>query len=150
MPRFDSRCTVCGHEEEIWAKPFERPPCMECGSPTERVWKSSASVAGDEIPGGVTIEAFGPKAETFYSKSDIARRAKELGLRPMVRHVPVPGTDKSEHTTSWATVSQYTLDAAAALVSRVTSVSVADPEVFPVGPSATPELVKDLWQQWEK
>jgi hypothetical protein len=150
MPRFDSRCLACGNVEEIWAKPFERPPCVECGGETERLWTTSAKAIADDIPGGQTIEAFGPRLEKFYSKSAIARRAKELGLEPMVRHVPVPGTDKSPHTTSWATISRYQLEAATEMVSRVASVSVPDPEAYPVAPSATPEIVKDLWQQMKQ
>ncbi len=41
---------------------------------------------GDEIVGGFVQENFGHEPETFYSKSAMARRAKELGLEPFVRH----------------------------------------------------------------
>jgi predicted RNA-binding Zn-ribbon protein involved in translation (DUF1610 family) len=126
MPTFDQHCTVCAWEAEIHAKPHEHPPCPTCGGVTERVWRASARVNGDEIPGGTWIENLGPEPMQFFAKSDIVREAKRRGLEPMVRHVPVPGTDKSPHTTSWDMPSQYTLDAAAALVARVTSVAVPE------------------------
>ena len=58
--------------------------------------RSATAVIGDEIPGGFVQEHFGHTPETFYSKSEMARRAKELGLSPMVRHV-----DGDKHVTRW-------------------------------------------------
>jgi hypothetical protein len=46
-------------------------------------------------------ENFGPTPEVFYSKKAMARRAKELGLMPFVRHIGENGTDKSSKTTRW-------------------------------------------------
>jgi hypothetical protein len=59
------------------------------------------SVQADEIPGGFVQENFGPTPEVFYSKKAMARRAKELGLMPFVRHIGENGTDKSSKTTRW-------------------------------------------------
>lgn len=56
----------------------------------------TAAVQGDDIPGGFVQENFGPQPEVFYSKRAMARRAKELGLEPMVRHV-----DGDRHVTRW-------------------------------------------------
>lgn len=50
----------------------------------------------DEFVGGFVQEHFGPTPEVFYSKSAMARRAKELGLEPMVRHV-----DGDKHVSRW-------------------------------------------------
>lgn len=61
----------------------------------------ATAVISDEIQGGFVQENFGSKPEVFYSKSDMARRAKELGLQPMVRHVGDSGSDKSKHTSRW-------------------------------------------------
>jgi hypothetical protein len=58
----------------------------------------------DGIPGGETLENVGPEPVTFYSRSEKRRYLKEHGLVEMVRHVPVPGTDTSPHTTSWTGV----------------------------------------------
>lgn len=59
------------------------------------------SVVGDDIPGGFEQTNFGHSPETFYSKKAMARRAKELGLEPFVRHVGEPGSDKSSKTQRW-------------------------------------------------
>ena len=56
----------------------------------------SFNVIGDDIPGGFVQENFGHQPEVFYSKQAMARRAKELGLQPMVRHV-----DGDQHVTRW-------------------------------------------------
>jgi hypothetical protein len=58
-------------------------------------------VIGDEIPGGFVQENFGHAPEVFYSKKEMARRAKELGLIPFVRHVGTQGSDKSDKTSRW-------------------------------------------------
>ena len=59
------------------------------------------TVIDDSIPGGMTIENMGPVPLTFHSKSEWRREMKARGLRQAVRHMPLPGTDKSEHTTRW-------------------------------------------------
>lgn len=69
-------------------------------------------------PGGKTFENLGHEPQTFYSPAELTRYCKSHGIEPCVRHVPVPGSDKSPHTTSWAAVSQHQLDAATELVSR--------------------------------
>ncbi len=74
-----------------------------------------SNVNGDEIVGGFVQENFGPTPEVFYSKSDMARRAKELGLQPFVRNAG----PHDKHVPRWAGMDPYTLAAAAALVNRV-------------------------------
>ena len=149
MPRFDQQC-ACGWQGEIVAAPFENPPCPSCGGATERLWRSSASVNGDEIPGGVWIENLGPQPIRFDSKHDIVRYAKAHGMEPMVRHVPIPGTDKSPHTTNWAVTSPYQLEAATALVARMGTVMSPPNDPPHDGPYATPEDVKTVWQTLER
>ena len=83
-----SLCTVCGQPIEIGDF-----PCISTPKPHAKGW---ASVIGDEIPGGFVQEHFGHEPETFYSKSAMARRAKELGLEPRVRHV-----DGDQHVARW-------------------------------------------------
>lgn len=68
--------------------------------------------------GGKTFENLGHEPVTFYDKSSYTRYLKAHGISEFVRHVPVPGSDKSPHTTSWAGVSQYTLDGAKAMLER--------------------------------
>jgi hypothetical protein len=77
--------------------------CPECGEwLTIGDWpfcphgQGHANVIGDDIPGGFVQENFGSQPETFYSKSAMARRAKELDLIPFVRH-----GDDDKHTSRW-------------------------------------------------
>ena len=93
-------CGTCGHDLAVGDWPF----CPH-GRPH---WV----VSGDEIPGGFVQENFGPTPEVFYSKREMARRAKELGLEPMVRNAgPL-----DKHVPRWVSVD---LDAAKAAVERM-------------------------------
>lgn len=143
MPRFDQRCVQCQWEGEVFARPYEMPPCPACGGSTERVWRRSAGVRDDAWPGGKTFDNLGPEPVTLYSRSELRRELQARHLEECVRHVPLPGSDKSPHTTSWATMDPYTLDAARALVERDTGQSPS-PDVPPTGtvyPLATFEQV---------
>ena len=93
--------------------------CEKCGAPIEigdfpfcPHGRSVNGVIGDDIPGGFVQENFGHSPETFYSKKAMARRAKELGLIPMVRNAG----PHDKHVPKWSTVD---LKAATELVSRM-------------------------------
>jgi len=58
-------------------------------------------VRDDSIPGGMVIENLGPHPQTFYSRSEFKRAMDAAGVEQHVRHVPKPGSDKSDHTTRW-------------------------------------------------
>jgi hypothetical protein len=146
MPKFDQHCLACDWQGEVLTAPFEMPPCPACGSATERLWITAAKALKDEIPGGQIIENLGPQPMKFYSQSEIVKEAKRRGLEPMVRHVPIPGTDKSPHTTSWAAVGPYQMEQARLLLERVGTSTVTPPPPPTVEPEATPDLVADLWQ----
>lgn len=105
MPLYDLVCEA-GHEQIDRLLPVgSRPPCPECGGATVTLWRTSATVVADDLPGGVEIkhglchEDGSPR--TFYSKSEIRREAARRGLMPHVEHVPIRGTDKSPHTVRW-------------------------------------------------
>jgi hypothetical protein len=53
-------------------------------------------------PGGKTFENLGHDPVTFYSPAEKYQYLKTHGIAEFIRHQPVPGTDKSPHTTSWA------------------------------------------------
>jgi hypothetical protein len=73
------------------------------------------NAVGDDIPGGFVQENFGHEPETFYSKNAMARRAKELGLYPLVKNAgPL-----DKHCPRWSAVSPASLQQAEALVKRV-------------------------------
>lgn len=97
-------CEACGALLEVGDWPF-------CPHGRSRVVTIS-----DSIPGGVILENLGPEPVRVESESHRRRLMKERGLVDCVRHVPIPGTDKSPHTTSWAGADRTTLDNAAALV----------------------------------
>ena len=105
MPVYDLTC-VNGHEQrDKYLKLGERPPCPECGLPTETLWDSPPNVIGDDIPGGYVVrhglvnEDGSPRK--YYSKSEMLKEAKRRGLANIVTHVTAPDTDKSKHTTKW-------------------------------------------------
>jgi hypothetical protein len=79
------------------------PACAKCGATTIRVYTGHAShVHGDDIPGGILIyngicnKDGSPKR--YYSKSEMARVAKQKGLVNNVRHIGGQGSDKNKHT----------------------------------------------------
>lgn len=107
MPMYDRICPNKHEMIDCW-EPITIPEvaCKECGEPTERAWLSKpAAVIGDDIPGGVWMrhgvcnEDGSPRK--YYSKSEIAAEAKRRGLVNYVEHRPLPGSDKSKHTTKW-------------------------------------------------
>lgn len=101
MKKYDQHCEACGWTAEIMANPGENPPCPKCGCATERIYLGGYGMIGDEIPGGQVIENLGHEPVTVYSKSQLKREAEMRGLAMKVRHVGVPGSDKSPITTKW-------------------------------------------------
>ena len=105
----DVRCSAC---EAVRIDYLQRrsdeslPACEQCGQPTERVHLGKqAGVIDDSIPGGLEIRnGFCHPDGTprkFYSKSEIARAAKEAGWTNYVEHKGTKGGDRSPHTTRW-------------------------------------------------
>jgi hypothetical protein len=61
----------------------------------------------------------GDRPVTFYSPREQQQYMKARGIESFVRHVPVPGSDKSPYTTSWAGIAPETLAGATAMLERV-------------------------------
>jgi hypothetical protein len=93
---------------------MEETICQKCNEPLQvGDWPfcphgpGHSNVIGDDIPGGVIIrhglvnDDGSPRK--FYSKTEIAREAKRLGLTNEVRHItdPKSGSDKNPHTKRW-------------------------------------------------
>jgi putative FmdB family regulatory protein len=96
VPLYSYRCEACGTtEDRISTIATRNEQDCACGTRLSRTYTLGA-VVGDDIPGGFVQENFGHQPETFYSKKAMARRAKELGLEPFVRHV-----DGDKHVTRW-------------------------------------------------
>jgi hypothetical protein len=96
-------CEKCGQEMAIGGWPW---------CPHE---PGATGAIDDSFIGGRTYENLGHSEVTVYSRSELRRELKARGLEEYVRHVPVPGTDKSPHTTSWTGVN---LEAGKALAER--------------------------------
>lgn len=52
-----------------------------------------AAIERDEIPGGLTVENYGPNPITFYSHSERRAYMKAHGLHEIEKFCPMPGTD---------------------------------------------------------
>ena len=100
MPKYDYICQQ-GHEQiDVYAKYGDRPPCPTCGGSVEILWKSSfPNIIGDEMH--YTDHNMASQPITFTSKAERRRKMKELGIQEKIRHVGVPGSDKSAHTSRW-------------------------------------------------
>ena len=85
------KCESCGEELMVGSWPF----CKDGHAPAAKLF----NVISDECD--ITQEHFGANPEHFTSKSEMMRRAKELNLVPMVRHVGEQGSDKSTKTSRW-------------------------------------------------
>lgn len=124
-------CPDCGGELVIGSWPF----CPDHSL-------SRLGARSDDIPGGMTLENLGDQPVTVYSKSELRRELKERGLVEMVRHVPVPGSDKSPHTTSWSAVD---LDAGRVLAERQAHTRASKPEY-----RADPDVIATIKQVYEE
>jgi len=102
-------CGICGHRARVWTWDHQYPPdCPSCLFPLTKVLPAAdraATVIGDAcdvvVEHGLCWPGGAPRRYT--SKSEMAREAWKRGLTNYVRHVPLPGTDRSPHTVSWDT-----------------------------------------------
>lgn len=123
MPFYDYKCPTCLEViRDVVRRIADRndcPVCPVCGDKTERHFSLGGGTnIRDEYPGGIVIENLGPEPVKVYSNSERLKIMRERGLEEFVRHTPVPGTDKSPHTSDWSkgSMDPYTLEAAKALV----------------------------------
>ena len=78
----EGRCVECGRERHIG----DWPACPHPASHT--------SAHGDDIPGGMVLENYGPTPITVYSHTERLKIMKERGLELKERFCPKPGTDR--------------------------------------------------------
>ena len=118
MPIYDVVCEQ-GHEQrDLYRTVTDTIVCVTCGLPTHTLWTAGRSVLDNGWPGGRTFENLGPVPIRFDSRSEFQRYLTTHNLEPMVRHVPVAGSDKSPHTTSWSSISPETIAGATAMLER--------------------------------
>jgi hypothetical protein len=125
-------CPSCGAELVVGSWPF-------CPDHTRG---GSYNAQPNDWPGGKTFENLGGQPVTLYSRSELRRELKARGLEECVRHVPIPGTDKSPHTQSWVSVD---LDAARALAERQAHTKATSHE-----PDPSPEIVGRVKRTYEE
>src|SRR5687768_1674383 len=91
-------CDLCGGDIRIGDYPF-------CKGVASAHMPANPLVIGDDIPGGVEIKhgICWPDGtpRKYYTKSEMARVAKENNLENLVRHTPPQGSDKSKQTQRW-------------------------------------------------
>ena len=117
-------CLECGVVLELGMFPF----CH--GDPDAHTRVTAGRGADVTWPGGKTFENLGDTPQMFYSPAEKARYLRQHGIEEYVRHQPVPGSDKSPHTVSWAAISQHQLDGARAMLERVGSGSKESTETW--------------------
>lgn len=99
-------CDQCGGALRVGDYPF-------CHGDPAKHQRAVNSVISDECD--ITVENGFHTPQRFTSKADHRRALAAKGLEVNVRHVPIPGTDYSPHTTDWSRGS-VDLEAAIALV----------------------------------
>lgn len=79
-----------------------------------------STIRQDEIPGGLTVENYGPHPITFYSHGERRRYMKEHGLTEREKFAPLPGTDIDPQgiPNPKGYMDDYTREAGAALIAR--------------------------------
>lgn len=130
MPMYDFKCEG-GHEFEALAPVgTEHLRCRHagCSHYADKVWVTNPSnVIGDECD--IWQENGFSEMRHFTSKSERLRAIREAGCSEAVRHIGVPGSDKSPHTVSWSAISPETLESARALLERVGGITKSDEQV---------------------
>lgn len=168
MPLYDYECTrgcrvhMLDVARRIADRDVGAPLCPDCLIQMSRFLSVSCDkrAASDDIPGGVVLENYGPQPVKVYSHTERKRLMKfdtrgrrrvdhlgrEYQLTEAVRHVGVPGSDKSPHTTSWSTIDAETMRKAEALVSHVENLGMneSDRETAPHDPTMTPNSVRSV------
>lgn len=116
MPYYDFRCSNGHTFDSLEPVGTSRVPCTSCLAPADKVWLSATHVRGDECD---FVQENGlPHPVRIRSWSEYRRLMKQHGCEPAVRHIGVPGSDKSPHTTSWSSIAPQTLADAKAMLER--------------------------------
>lgn len=96
----------------------EHPGCAFAATLPAIMKGLSASVHGDEVD--YIDHNLGPEPIRIRSMSQRRAIMAATGRQEFIRHTPVPGTDKSPHTTDWSkgSIDPQTLENARVLVER--------------------------------
>lgn len=129
MPNYDRLCNACGWVAIDVLEPIAAPPvaCPQCEAETIRVWLTAPpNVIGDEMD---HIQVNGLRhPRRFRSKQELARWRKSEGFTVLDEHIPLQGTDKSPHTSRWASGGKQWLADAEELARRNGAAEGTTPE----------------------
>lgn len=102
MPTYSLKCNKCEKAWERVSSVAERNAPCDCGGEVEQQYvPNNFRTFGDDIPGGMWIENLGPHPVKVYSHTERLNLMRKRGLIEIVRHVGVPGSDRSPHTSSF-------------------------------------------------
>ena len=119
MPLYDVQCPAGHVREDVLTRYGVYPACQTCGEATTPLLRQRAAVRDDTFLGGQTFHNLADRPVTFSSKTAYRDYLQRHGIAEAVRHVPVPGSDKSPHTERWGGIAQETLDGATAMLTRM-------------------------------
>lgn len=101
-------CEKCEHRVKVLGWDYDAPPsCPEHGPMVidSGQFGVAPGVIPDDIPGGYYVKhgLCNPDGtpRRFDSKSAMRKEAAARGWTNLVEHKPLPGTDKSPHTSRW-------------------------------------------------
>jgi hypothetical protein len=100
MPFYDFICENGHDKRDVMRTIAKRNDPCECGAAVTLMFRC-ANIISDEIPGGMWVENLGHERIRVHSKSELKWEAQKRGLVQNVRHVGVPGSDKSPVTSRW-------------------------------------------------
>lgn len=104
MPVYERQCSVCPWSTDFALERWQDRDgiCPACGARTDRVFRGrSPAVIPDTFARPVVDDMMTKQTQVFHSRSERNAAMKRHGVTEHVRHAPVPGTDKSKHTTRW-------------------------------------------------
>lgn len=88
-------CDTCGGDMRVGDFPF-------CHGDASKHRPGVNNIEAVTWPGGRVFENLGHEPVRCDSPADLKRELKARNLEPMVRHVPVLGSDYSPHTSDWS------------------------------------------------
>jgi hypothetical protein len=100
MPLYDFICDNGHDKRDVLRSIAHRNDPCDCGAGITRMHRGM-NLIGDDIPGGMVVATLGDRPIRVYSKSQLRHEAQMRGLSQHVKHVGVPGSDKSPFTSRW-------------------------------------------------
>ena len=76
-------------------------PCPMCGQPSIRFMSRAPFMTRDTFSVPMVDTVMAQKPLVFQTRTEHRKAMEARGLRLMDQHVPIPGTDKSDHSAKW-------------------------------------------------